>query len=194
MLKPIVSSTDFRTLLDDVRINAVCIGPAAGLTDMLRKHVLRVLKSSKAVVLDADALTVFSSETDALCRAIKERAQPTVLTPHEGEFGRLFGGLVLDPGNKVARARDAARASGAIILYKGPDTVIAHPDGRAAINCNGSPALAVAGSGDVLAGIIAGLLAQGLDAFQAVCAAAWLHGDAAGSRRAITAEEIIAAL
>ena len=194
MLKPVANPSDLRDLLDDQRITAVCIGPAAGLSDVTRKNVFAVLKSTAAVVLDADALSVFAGEHERLFAAIKKRSAATVLTPHEGEFSRLFGGLTLDQGNKVARARDAARASGAIVLYKGPDTVIAHPDGRAVINSNGSPALAVAGSGDVLAGAITGLLAQGIDAFAAVCAAAWLHASTAKDRRALTAEDLISGL
>jgi NAD(P)H-hydrate epimerase len=168
----IVLPDEFTKLLKDERRNAMLIGPGAGVNDATRRHVLAALKTRRAAVLDADALTVFAGKTKTLFAAL---AGPTVLTPHEGEFARLFK----VKGDKLARARAAAAASGATILLKGPDTVVASPDGRAAINANAPPDLATAGSGDVLSGLIVGLLAQGLDPFRAANAAAWLHGEAA---------------
>ncbi|MBT6096373.1 MAG: NAD(P)H-hydrate dehydratase [Rhodospirillaceae bacterium] len=164
----------FSAFLHDPRRNAVLIGPGAGIGEQTRAKVLAALSAEKACVLDADALTSFAGEPETLFAAIN---QPCVLTPHEGEFQRLFGAS--DGEDKVSRARRAAQASGAVVLLKGADTVIAAPNGRVAINDTGTPFLATAGSGDVLAGMIVGLLAQGMDAIDAARAGAWLHGMAA---------------
>lgn len=168
------TSTVFTELLADKRISAVLIGPAAGVNDDTCQRVLAVLHQQKPTVLDADALTVFVSDPQTLFSAIGQT--PVVLTPHEGEFTRLFAHI---SGDKISRARQAATRANAIVLLKGADTVIAAPDGRAVVNTTSSPYLATAGSGDVLAGILTGLLAGGMPAFEAACAGAWLHGMAA---------------
>ncbi len=181
----IIVPDGFTKLLKDERRNAMLIGPGAGINSDTSRHALAALATQRAVVLDADALTVFAGKTKRLFAAVKG---PTVLTPHEGEFGRLFKLA----GDKLARARAAAKRSGATILLKGPDTVVASPDGRAAINGNAPPDLATAGSGDVLSGLIVGFLALGLDGFHAANAAAWIHGEAARAfGPGLVAEDII---
>jgi hydroxyethylthiazole kinase-like uncharacterized protein yjeF len=174
MVHPLTKDEDLDRLLADSRYTACLIGPGAGATDATRAQALRMLASGKALLLDADAITAFAAHPEQLFAAIK---QACVITPHEGEFKRLFSAS----GDKLTRARLAAAKSGAVIVLKGSDTVIAAPDGRAAINSNAPPTLATAGSGDVLGGLILGLLAQGMEAFSAACAAVWMHGAAAAA-------------
>ena len=177
MVRVCEDADSLRSMLEDERKNAVVMGPGARIGEHLKTMVLASLRSKAAVVLDADALTSFASDSTVLFKAILGRTNPVVLTPHEGEFVSLFGNG--RAASKLKAARDAATRSGAIIVLKGPDTVVATPDGRASINATTSPWLATAGTGDVLAGMIGGLLAQGMPAFEAASAAVWLHGAAA---------------
>ncbi len=180
MVRPVEGAGELAAFLGDPRFNAVVLGPGGGIGQRLREQVQAALAGPRAVVLDADALTSFAGgDAAALFGAIAARGDhPVVLTPHEGEFARLFRSTqkVIEMQSKLDRATAAAAASGAIVVLKGADTVIAEPQGRAAINANAPPWLASAGTGDVLAGFIAGLLAQGMPAFEAACAAVWLHG------------------
>jgi len=181
MVRAVDGADELRGLLADSRLNAVALGPGLGVGANTRALVEAALDGERAVVLDADALTSFADDPAALITAIKANpGRPVVLTPHQGEFLRLFKSCIQITGktSKIDLARAAAEASGAIVLLKGPDTVIAAPKGRAAINENAPAWLATAGSGDVLAGMIAGLLAQHMPAFEAACAGAWLHGEA----------------
>jgi hydroxyethylthiazole kinase-like uncharacterized protein yjeF len=181
MVRPVDRADEFATWLSDLRLNAVVLGPGGGVGRPMREMVLAALAGERAVVLDADALTSFADAPETLFAAIKVRgASPTVLTPHEGEFVRLFSTVsqTSEITSKCDRAKAAAVASGAIVLLKGSDTVVAAPQGRASITENAPPWLATAGSGDVLAGFIAGLLAQGMPGFEAASAATWLHGEA----------------
>ncbi|MBL8644667.1 MAG: NAD(P)H-hydrate dehydratase, partial [Rhodospirillaceae bacterium] len=173
-VKSLDSAADLDDLLSDHRKNTILIGPGFGVGPACSTLVLRLLSTNRAVVLDADALTSFAADPALLFEAIKSRAAPTVLTPHEAEFRRLFAAK----GSKLDRARAAAAEAGAVVLLKGADTVIAGPDGRAAVNVIDAPNLATGGSGDVLAGVIAGFLAQGLTPWHAAAAGAWLHAKA----------------
>ena len=163
---------EFEALLADVRRNVIAIGPGAGVGSSTRQMVLAALATGRAAVLDADALTSFAEAPQDLFQAI---AGSCVLTPHAGEFTRLFH----FEGDKVQRTRSAASESKAVVVLKDPDTVIAAPDGRAIINSNAPAQLATGGTGDVLTGFVAALLAQGMAPFEAAAAAVWLHGAAA---------------
>ena len=194
MLAQADSAKALGNFLNDKRKNAVCIGPAAGMGSETRAKVRAVLVSGAAAVLDADALTSFAQDPNQLFVAIAEQpARPVILTPHIGEFARLFNNLLPLSQPKHELSVSAAKQSGAIVILKGTDTVIASPDGRAVINANAPPSLATAGSGDVLAGLATGLLAQHMPPFEAACAAVWLHGDAANRHgpKGLTAESLL---
>jgi len=194
MLRKVDDAGDFGEAVAARRPDAYVLGPAFGLHRPVRDMVNAVLGTPNAgtLVLDADGITAFRDEPEALFAAVRQSALSLVLTPHEGEFARLFADIAGDASlSKVEKARVAAALSHGVVVYKGPDTVIAAPDGRAAINANGVPWLATAGSGDVLAGIIAGLAGQGMPAFEAACAGVWLHAEAASRfGRGLIAEDL----
>jgi hydroxyethylthiazole kinase-like uncharacterized protein yjeF len=188
------------------RADAVVIGPAAGVGPHTRANVEALLRAGRRSVLDADAISVFGDDAKSLAVLTVEggmvrendglpKGAFVVMTPHVGEFERLRPGLLATSPSRITAAVNTAAMTGCVVLLKGPDTVIAAPDGRAVVNTHATPFLATAGSGDVLAGIIGGLMAQGMDAFDAACAGAWLHGDA-GLRAGpgMTAEDLDGAL
>ena len=175
LIERFAEASDLSRLLLERKRNVAVLGPGNGVTDQTRDNVLVALSTGTRCVLDADALTAFADQRSKLFEALRPGC---VLTPHDGEFVRLFPQFADLPG-RLLRARAAAKEAGVVVVLKGPDTVIAHPDGRAIVNSNAPPILATAGSGDVLAGFVAGLLAQGMNAFSAACAAVWLHGEAA---------------
>jgi NAD(P)H-hydrate repair Nnr-like enzyme with NAD(P)H-hydrate dehydratase domain len=182
--RPIEGRGSLDAILADGRVTAVLIGPAAGLGTNTIEAVHTVLSRRRGTVLDADALTSFAPDRAGLLARLHTDC---VLTPHDGEYARLFD----VQGDRLTRALAGAREAGAVVLLKGADTVVAAPDGRASIQPAAPPALATAGSGDVLAGLVVGLLAQGMPAFEAACAATWLHASAAaGSGGGIIADDL----
>ncbi len=184
MVRPVDGAGEFETFLGDRRFNAVALGPGLGVGEATCSLVLTALGGDRAVVLDADAITSFAGDPRRLAQALVARARrPTILTPHEGEFARFFWALDerTKVGSKLERARLAAALTGVTVLLKGGDTVVACPEGSASIAANAPAYLATAGAGDVLTGIAAGLLAQGMPTFEAASAAVWLHGEAAAS-------------
>ena len=184
MVRAVDGAAELAAFLGDKRRNAVVLGPGGGVGPHMREMVLSALASEAAVVLDADALTSFAEKPSDLAQAIEKRGRrPTILTPHEGEFSSLFSKIngLSNVNSKLEKASLAAKEFGAIVLFKGADSVVAAPDGRAAIAANAPPWLATAGSGDVLAGMIGGLLAQGMPGFETTAAAVWLHGEAANA-------------
>jgi len=176
MLEEAADAGALAELLKDERKNAVLIGPAAGISTQTRSKTRTVLDARRATVLDAD---VFSAYADAPTELFKFTHDGCVLTPHEGEFERVFPGILGQEGSRLGAARAGAATSRSVVLLKGPDTIVAARDGHAVININAPPTLATAGSGDVLSGIITGLLAQGMPPFYAAAASAWIHGEAA---------------
>ncbi|HYA80394.1 MAG TPA: NAD(P)H-hydrate dehydratase, partial [Methylocystis sp.] len=187
MLREAEGPAGLKRLLADKRINAVALGPGLGVGAATRALVETALAEGhpgrRAFVLDADALTSFAGDAESLWRLIAKAPGPVVLTPHGGEFARLFAVQEAAWATKVRSKLDAARAaaleSGAVVLYKGPDTIVAARDGRATMLSDTSPWLATAGSGDTLTGIIAGLLAQGMEGLEAASCGAWMHARAA---------------
>ena len=198
MVRPVDGAEELGQFLADRRLNAVALGPGLGVGAATCEAVLAALSGERAVVLDADAITSFVTEPARLAEALRARGKrPTVMTPHEGEFHRYFGALDerTKAGSKLDRAGLAASLTGAIVVLKGADTVVAAPDGRAAIAANAPAYLATAGAGDVLTGVVAGLLAQGMPAFEAAAAAVWLHGEAARAvGRGLISEDLSEAL
>ncbi len=177
IVKPYANAATLAQLVDDERINAYLIGPGAGISKHTRSSTLDLLRTGKPVVIDADALTAFAEQPQTLADAVKG---PCVLTPHAGEFAKLTGHTIAATQTlKIAQAQAAARTFNATLLLKGAVSIIASADGRILLNNNAPPTLATAGAGDVLAGFITGLLAQGMPAFEATAAACWMHGSAA---------------
>lgn len=172
MIKNINNISDFINFSKNRKVTSLLIGPGCGVTDYTKKLSLNIIELGLPAVLDADALSVFKDDPDELFSCIKKYNNNVILTPHEGEFNRIFKDT---KGSKLSVTRDAAKESGATIIYKGNDSVISNPEGLLAISDRSSPFLATAGSGDVLAGICAGLLSQGMDSFLAACAGQWFH-------------------
>ncbi|WP_026623196.1 ADP-dependent NAD(P)H-hydrate dehydratase / NAD(P)H-hydrate epimerase [Ensifer sp. WSM1721] len=190
MLKEIRNAADLADWLKDKRLNAFVLGPGFGVGKKARDFALMLC--DRALVLDADGMTSFQQGREELFERIAAGGE-IVMTPHEGEFARLFPEIATDDAlSKIEKAQAAAKLSHAVIVYKGPDTVIAAPSGRAVVNANAPPWLATAGSGDVLAGIIGAHLAQGMPAFEAAAAAVWRHGETAiRAGRTATAEMLV---
>jgi hydroxyethylthiazole kinase-like uncharacterized protein yjeF len=173
MVRPFEDPLELELAAEDY--DAVIIGPGAGVDEITQTNLEALARTGAALVVDADALTVFRHDPHSLYSLLD---RDDVLTPHVGEFERVFPGLLPGSPERITAARRAAEVAGAVVLLKGPDTVIAAPDGRAAVNGNAPPWLATAGAGDILAGLIGGLMAQGMESFEAACAGAWIHGEA----------------
>ena len=174
MLQPFETEAELEAAASSVDV--AVIGPAAGVDEATVSNLFALARTGAALVVDADALSVFRHDVSELLSVLD---RDDVLTPHQGEFERLFPGLLRNSPDRTAATLEASKRAGSIVLLKGNDTVIAAPDGRCVVNRAGSVWLATAGTGDVLAGLIAGLIAQGMDSFDAACAAVWIHSDAA---------------
>jgi hydroxyethylthiazole kinase-like uncharacterized protein yjeF len=198
MVREAQGSAGLKKLLSDERLNAVLLGPGNGVGRATKAAVETAARAKRTLVLDADATSSFTRESGKLAKLLKLNRIQALLTPHDGEFAKLFASdsaQVLAHESKIEKVRAAAKLLGATVLLKGPDTVIASPDGRATISNNAPPWLATAGSGDVLGGIALGLIAQGMPVFEAASAAAWLHGEAAAEAGfGMTAEDLEPAL
>lgn len=186
MVRETRSQQDAAQFITDRKVTAAVLGPGYGNPAFARDYTKMLLSAAsgkagqfRGLVLDADGITAFENKPDELFDTHRSSATALVLTPHEGEFKRLFPDIAEDNTSKIDKARKAAMRANAVVIYKGPDTVIAEPGGLAVINSNGTPFLATAGSGDVLTGIVCGLLAQGMAPFAAACASVWVHADAA---------------
>ena len=183
MVRETRSLKDVRQFFAERKVGAAVLGPGYGNPAFAREHALFLANSGlegfHGLVLDADGITAFERNPDELFDCRRDARSALVLTPHEGEFRRLFPDIAKAMVSKIEKAREAAKRANAVIIYKGPDSVIAEPGGLAVVNANGTPLLATAGSGDVLTGIVGGLLAQGMPAFAAACASVWMHADAA---------------
>ena len=173
MVRPFETDAELQRAAADA--DAAVIGPAAGVNNATVLNLKALARTGAALLVDADALSVFHDDPEDLFSVLD---RDDVLTPHVGEFERVFPGLLAASPERITAAREAAARAGAVVLLKGPDTVVAAPDGRAAVNTNATRWLATAGSGDVLAGLIGGLMSQGMDSFEAACAGAWIHGEA----------------
>ena len=173
MVRPFETDAELQRAAGEA--DAAVIGPGAGVNNATVLNLMALAHTGAALVVDADALSVFHDDPETLFSVLD---RDDVLTPHVGEFERVFPGLLVKGPERIAAAREAADRAGAVVLLKGPDTVVAAPDGRAMVNTNATAWLATAGSGDVLAGLIGGLMSQGMDSFEAACAGAWIHGEA----------------
>ncbi|MEN3396448.1 NAD(P)H-hydrate dehydratase [Brucella melitensis] len=202
MVRETRSQQDAAQFITDRKVTAAVLGPGYGNPAFARDYTKMLLSAAsgkagqfRGLVLDADGITAFENKPDELFDTHRSSATALVLTPHEGEFKRLFPDIAEDNTSKIDKARKAAMRANAVVIYKGPDTVIAEPGGLAVINSNGTPFLATAGSGDVLTGIVCGLLAQGMAPFAAACASVWVHADAARRfGRGLIAEDLPAQL
>lgn len=196
MLTALDTDSDLESSLQDGRRETFILGPGFGDYDKARAFALRLGRAGRRLVLDADGITAFREDRDRLADSFAGPQPRLIVTPHEGEFARLFPDIASDKSlGKPDKARAAAATLGAVVVYKGADTVIASPDGRAAIEERAPPSLATAGSGDVLAGIIGAMLTQGMPAFEAACAGVHLHGEAAlRAGNGLTAEDLVRAV
>lgn len=187
--RPLTGIKDWQQLLEDTRISTVLIGPGAGVNDTTAQAILAASAAGKHLILDADALTLLAQESSLRVH----RTGELIVTPHEGEYALLAQALKLDPSqDKLTRARELAGALPAVVVLKGAETVIADPFGNTLVNRNAPPTLATAGTGDVLAGMIAGLVAQRMAPFDAACAGVWLHGEAANQLgRGLISEDLL---